>query len=429
MFDGCIGDKTVHILTHFIRRKENALREYLRNFLLGKLDWFGEVSTEFLDHLQMSCEEYIDYISTPGTPMDILGLFLISRLYQFHTAVLFKSGFWCTSENNNLKDCMLILIYNGVHSFSETCNIDSSLIYTNSLVEKTNKGHMPSHRSDLKVSLIEPEAEESEDQQDIKPRIKTEITTEKKFHMGFGTAGNSKLALNLVLKSRKQQDNLDSKRKLKELITKKIQSGNLNVSAIAAKARTVRKMQAVPCEFCQKQCRSIREFVVHMKEDHPGCRLKCSICARTFKSWSGRYKHERGHDSSTASIICLVCGRAFHWPNELKKHMAIHDDNLKHSCTTCGKVFASKGSVKRHEALHEDLNFPCAAQDCTKSFNTREKCQRHFRGSHGTGYTTLCAKFTYNWPGKRQRHQKECSDCDKVRQERDAKRFPELRSS
>ena len=177
LFDGCIGDKTVHILTHFIRHKENALREYLRNFLLGKIDWFGEVSSDFLDHLQMSSEEYIDYISTPDQPMDLLGLFLISRLYQFHTAVLFKSGFWCTSESNNLKDCMLVLIYNGVHSFSETCNVYSSLIYTNSLVEKTNKGHMPSHRSDLKVSLIELEAEkseENEDQQDIKPRIKTE---------------------------------------------------------------------------------------------------------------------------------------------------------------------------------------------------------------------------------------------------------------
>ena len=190
------------------------------------------------------------------------------------------------------------------------------------------------------------------------------------------------------------------------------------------------KMRSVTYELCSKQCRSLREFMSHFKDDHRGGKLTCSYCDKTFSSWSGRYNHEHLHDTtSTATIICMICGRAFHYNNELTKHMAVHNDDLRHACATCDKSFASKGSLKRHEVLHQNLDFPCQAQGCTRSFNTSEKLQRHFRGFHGTGYTTLCQIETFQWPGKRQRHQKNCTACDQVRQERESKRFPDLRSS
>ena len=125
----------------------------------------------------------------------------------------------------------------------------------------------------------------------------------------------------------------------------------------------------------------------------------------------------------------MICGRAFYYNNELTKHMAVHNDDLRHVCATCDKSFASKGRLTCHDIIHQNLNFPCAAQGCTHSFNTKEKLQRHFRGFHGSGYTTLCQQETFQWRGKHQRHQKNCTACDKVRQERYAKRFPELRSS
>ena len=172
----------------------------------------------------MSCKEYIDHISTPGNPFDLLGLFLISQLYEFHIAIMFKSGFWCTAASNRIKDCMFVLIFNDVSSFLETCQVSSSLSYTQSLVDKTNEGHMPSQY---------------------------------------------KAAINLVVKARKDRENLDSKWKLQNIIKQTIQSGNLRPADIAEKAHSIRKMRAVTCEICSKQCHSLREFMSHMKDDHP----------------------------------------------------------------------------------------------------------------------------------------------------------------
>ena len=152
---------------------------------------------------------------------------------------MFKSGFWCTAASNRIKDCMFVLIFNDPTSFSETCQVDSSLTYTQSLVDKTNDGHMPSHRSDLKISLLTEEVavENSTDvQADIKPKL------ECKYYIGFGTGGNKlgsqyKAAINLVVKARKNKENLDSKRRTQNIIKQSIQSGNLRPADIAEKAR------------------------------------------------------------------------------------------------------------------------------------------------------------------------------------------------
>ena len=160
------------------------------------------------------------------------------------------------------------------------------------------------------------------------------------------TAANNKLnsqykaALNLVVKACKDKDNLDSKWKTQNIIKQMLQSGNLRPAEIADKGHLIRTMQAIDCEICSNQCWSLREFMSHMKDDHPGGKLKCSYCDKTFSSWSGRYKHEQEHDSSTATIICMICGRAFHFKNELEKHMSVHNDDLRHVCAT----FAQKGA-------------------------------------------------------------------------------------
>ena len=155
-------------------------------------------------------------------------------------------------------------------------------------------------------------------------------------------------------------------------------------------------MKQITCQYCSMDCRSQRRYVVHLKEDHPDITFVCSICAKTFQSWSGRYKHERAH--SAAKVVCTICGRGFTYTNELKKHMATHDPARKVYCEDCGKGFASKASLKRHARIHLDLQLPCL--NCEKTFGTPECLQRHFRGFHGPGYTTRCQKFTFKWPRK-----------------------------
>ena len=442
LFDGGIGDKTVHILTHFIRRTEPALREYLRNYLLARLEWFSQISLEYLEAVQMSAEEYIDYISSPGSPIDILGLFLIARLYEIHIGVMFKSGYWTTCSSERLKDCMIVLIYNGIYSFSETCAINAEQSYMSSITEKTKEGLMPSHQRDLKITLDEEEPSTSTttstgtERKDIKPKVKAEPKLELAFSKPANVKLNSQysMARNLLAKARKDYGQIDSKKRLKHIVSAAIQSGQLNVKEIASKARQSQQKRAMICELCAKPFPSLRSYLKHFKDDHPGGRFLCQYCTKQYTSWSGRYKHEKLHTDSAKRIICMICGRGFHYQNELEKHMPVHDPDRKHSCVDCGKTFASKGTLNRHAASHLNLHFPCtgldkSGQNCTSSFNTKEKLQRHFRGSHGDGYTTLCLKYTFSWPGKRQRHQANCSDCAKVREERESKRYPSLRSS
>ena len=72
---------------------------------------------------------------------------------------------------------------------------------------------MPSHRSDLKISLPTEEVAVEDSTADIKPKV------ERKYYIGFGTGGKKlgsqyKAAINLVVKARKNKENLDSKRRL-----------------------------------------------------------------------------------------------------------------------------------------------------------------------------------------------------------------------
>ena len=107
--------------------------------------------------------------------------------------------------------------------------------------------------------------------------------------------------------------------------------------------------------------------------------------------------------------------------------MPVHNPSQKVYCETSGKGFATTTSKKRHSVIHMNLQFPCS--NCTKLFNTPEKCQRHFKGTHGTDYQSLCGFFTYNWPGKRARHQADCKDCEVVKKQKLLQKFPNARSS
>ena len=78
---GIQANNTIHIFTHFIRRTENAIQDYLQGFLLSRLDYVLQVGEKYLNNNGSSAEAYIDAVSIPGTPLDLLGILLISCLY------------------------------------------------------------------------------------------------------------------------------------------------------------------------------------------------------------------------------------------------------------------------------------------------------------------------------------------------------------
>ena len=52
----------------------------LTRYMLSRLDWFESVSRKFLKAENISVEAYIDNSHTPGTPLDLLAIYVLARL-------------------------------------------------------------------------------------------------------------------------------------------------------------------------------------------------------------------------------------------------------------------------------------------------------------------------------------------------------------
>ena len=109
--------------------------------MIEQKDWFLSVSKSYLTNLQVSAEDYIDNIGQSGSHMDLLGLFVLSRLYEFHFGLFYDQGVWCTARNKDYKQTSMMLIFHGETSFGETCVLGNTQEYLDSLIWNTQWGH------------------------------------------------------------------------------------------------------------------------------------------------------------------------------------------------------------------------------------------------------------------------------------------------
>ena len=387
---------------------------------MSRLDYVERVGKNYLDKLGISAKEYVTQITSPSFPLDLLAMFLIARLYRFHIVVTFHTGAFFSDADRNYKKALFTLVYKAGDYFCETCKMGQSGEYFQSLVDKTNASLMPSHCPDIKITLSEDEIQEVPDPKlHIKLEFKHELPPEhtKQWSSTFSIASK------LLNKAKKERMRASIKKEQKTQIHNLIFSGGLHPADIAQEARKGHKMINVDCDVCAVKCRSLREYVQHMTDKHPDHIFRCTVCGRGYRSYNGKYKHEKQHFGT--KFVCMICGRAFKVKDSLNKHLPVHNPESKQYCDTCGKGFASKSSLKCHQNIHLDLSIPCP--DCAKTFAAPDHMQHHWRGFHGEGYTTRCKKFTYQWPGKCQRHQKSCKDCTKILQLQEAENFPDLR--
>ena len=147
----CIpGDKTLHILSHFITKTEDELQEMLTRYMLSRLDWFKSVSHKFLQTENISVEVYIDNLCTPGTPLDLLAIYVLARLYRFHIRFFLNEGMWCSNVKKDMTACKLVLLFQSKTDFHETYK-GGQQPYLESLNYYTEQGLMPSHHTEVKT--------------------------------------------------------------------------------------------------------------------------------------------------------------------------------------------------------------------------------------------------------------------------------------
>ena len=233
---------------------------------------------------------------------------MIPRLYRFHVTVTFHTGAFTSNIDRKIKKSLLILVYKGPTHFSETCMKGQSRLYFQSLVDKTNALLMPSHCPDIKVTVSEDEDEDEVTEEKPSYRIKVQFKNEmpaertKQWSSTFSTASK------LLIKAKKDIMRAAVKREQKTQIHNLIFSGSLRPADIAQEARHRNRMIHVDCEVCQQQCHSLREYVRHMKAFHPDFIFKCSVCGTGYRSYNGKFKHEKTHSGS--KFVCMICG----WP-------------------------------------------------------------------------------------------------------------------
>ena len=79
-------------------------------------------------------------------------------------------------------------------------------------------------------------------------------------------------ASKLVAHAKKEVQVKEEHQQQSQAITALIASYTLTAANIASKAVNNR-MQAMDCTLCDKQCRSKRQMLKHIKGDHPGCQV------------------------------------------------------------------------------------------------------------------------------------------------------------
>ena len=118
-------------------------------------EWLQQISAVVLKEVNVSIEDYIDTITTPGVPIDFVALMFLYRIYHIHVAVFTTRGVWSTYRNTKKNNCLFGIVYNsGNFSFTETVKEGKGEQYHHWLEDRAAKGKMPSHtRTDIPGSV------------------------------------------------------------------------------------------------------------------------------------------------------------------------------------------------------------------------------------------------------------------------------------
>ena len=351
--------------------------------MLLHIEWVTSLTSTVRKYTQVPVEDYIDSITTPGVPLNFVGLTVLCRIFHIHVGVFFNNGCWCTSRQKDLSKARFGIVFHGDLKFTKTVRKGWSEKYLFWIQTRQAQGRMPSHNRThvpglLKCELLALPADEEEsdiiqlsDDVAVNIKPKQELKLEVK-HFTPGTvqkllAGARKTLLHKQIKLKCQN------------------SASISTAATALPPQnsTVSTTTTVP----PKKASRIG-----------GARLKgpqvCPVCGQLEKSQSTLNIHisaQHQIEHTPPTHFCLECSQGFHFDAELQRHMNMHNDVKPFGCDLCAKWFTQNKSLTRHKKVHDDNPVTCSM--CDKTCQTPEQMYTHFRDAHRKGYRAPCGEL------------------------------------
>lgn len=108
------------------------------------------------------------------------------------------------------------------------------------------------------------------------------------------------------------------------------------------------------CVICHKAFSSESDFVVHQRR-HTGERpYQCSRCFDSFASASALLLHRGSVHDSRSPFRCTFCGRAFTAGDAYSRHLGRHRKAGYLFRCSCTRLFRTEEEIKAHLAVHEN---------------------------------------------------------------------------
>ena len=103
----------------------------------------------------------------------------------------------------------------------------------------------------------------------------------------------------------------------------------------------------IPCEICSKQV-DRRIMKRHLRIHDPELKAFCSYCGKEFANDESKRRHELIHQNKK-DYACKFCGKAFVQKCNMQAHERTHTGERPYACRKCGEGFIQGTNRNKHE--------------------------------------------------------------------------------
>lgn len=155
---------------------------------------------------------------------------------------------------------------------------------------------------------------------------------------------------------------------------------------------------AYECDICERQIKSKKDLLDHMRKKHAERKYACKLCNKKFKNPAYVVVHMRVHvvDPTKSQLFdepqpCHICGKEFVSKVNYARHIKSHAFGFLppvYDCDICGDKINNKKDLSDHMRLHAQPKYECKM--CGKKFKRKSYMEIHYR-IHNNVHPFICA--------------------------------------